>query len=80
MNTFETKSKFLAVATVALLALGASAAANAQGFTPPNTDIRALEAPVDVTATQLNAFRVAPRQGRSVAHDNVVNDVADQDR
>ncbi|WP_158810352.1 hypothetical protein [Beijerinckia sp. L45] len=78
MKTFQTNSKIVAVAAVALLALGAGVA-NAQGFTPPNTDIRALEAPVDVTANQLNAFGVAPRQGRSVAHDRGEAAV-DQDR
>ena len=68
MNAIETKAKFFAAAAAAVLALGASAA-SAQGFTPPNTDIRALEAPVDVTANQLNAFRVPVHQGRSVARD-----------
>ncbi|WP_158809177.1 hypothetical protein [Beijerinckia sp. L45] len=71
MTNFKTRTSLVAVAAAAVLSFGVSVA-NAQGFMPPNTDIRALEAPVDVTPNQLRAFGDKVYQGRSVAHDDAV--------
>jgi hypothetical protein len=69
MNVFSSKrTSLLALGTAALLSLGATVAANAQEFTVPNTDVRALEPPIDVTPDQLRAQGTLPfYQGRSVS-------------
>lgn len=67
MKSFSTKSKILAAISLAALSVGASASAYAQEQTPPDTDVRALEVPNDVTVRQLRNEGVAPvYQGRSV--------------
>jgi hypothetical protein len=64
MNTFTAKrTTLLALGTAALLSIGATAVANAQDFTVPNTDIRALEPPIDVTPNQLRAQGTPVYQG-----------------
>ena len=67
MKSFSTKSKVLAAMCLAALPVGASVPAYAQEQTPPDTDVRALEVPNDVTGRQLRDEGVAPvYQGRSI--------------
>ena len=50
------------LATAGMLTIGASAGAFAQGIAVGNVDVRALEAPTDITAQQLRAQD--PHQGQ----------------
>ncbi len=82
MNISASKTSLIALATAALLSAGVTAA-SAQNFTRPVTDIRALEAPIDVTPSQLRAQRFdggTVYQGRSVAGPAVVDGLEGQDR
>ena len=50
-----TQKTLLLLAAAGMLTIGASAGAFAQGIAVGNVDVRALEAPTDVTAQQLRA-------------------------
>ena len=64
MASFKTTQKtLLLLAAAGLVTVGASAGAFAEGVAGGNVDVRALEAPVDVTAQQLRAQD--PHQGQA---------------